>query len=85
MLTYIFYTKGSPHEREAEHFKTELERHKVEVKLVEADSPEGMRLTELYEILGRPAVAVIGPQGQLMGSWQQTWPLVSEVSYTAHQ
>lgn len=83
MLAIIFYTKNSSHENEAQHFAVELGRRKIETKLLEADSQEGIRLGELYDITARPAVALTRVDGTLVERWHQL-PPAGDVSYLAH-
>ena len=85
MLTYVFYKKGSQHEQKAADFAKELGRNRLEVRLIEADSRDGIRLCELYDIMGRPGIVVAGPNSEPLASWQHEFPLVSEVSYVAHR
>jgi hypothetical protein len=85
MVANVLYRKNSPMEREAVEFAKRLERLRVEVKLVEADSVEGSALTELYDVPGRPSVVLTTLDGTMVERWQHQWPVPSEVSYLAHQ
>jgi CRISPR/Cas system-associated endonuclease Cas1 len=85
MVVHILYTKDSPHEREAQRYCEELQKRQVEARLVEADGQEGAALTELYDVLGRPAVILVRSDGSLVERWQLEWPLLGDVSYLAHQ
>lgn len=84
MVLKILYKPDSPQARQAEGFARELERHEVKADLVDGDSPEGVRLTELYDLPSRPAIVVARDDGQMMQRWQHEWPQVTEVSYFFH-
>ncbi|HSX41231.1 MAG TPA: hypothetical protein VLF21_01140 [Candidatus Saccharimonadales bacterium] len=83
MTAYVFYTAGGPEERDIARFKSELEKAKVDVKLLDADSNEGIRLAELYDVLARPAVVLARQDGQVAAKWDQL-PLVADISYLAN-
>jgi hypothetical protein len=70
-----------------EDFKNRLEEAQVDVELMDADSPSGIGMAESYDILGRPAVALIREDGSPVQVWQgeDSLPAVSEVSYMSHQ
>jgi hypothetical protein len=83
MLAYIFYTKDAPHQTTAERLAADLDRHKVESKLIEADSREGIDLAELYGVMSRPSVVLVTQDGGVVSSWSDL-PTPSDVSYHAH-
>ncbi len=83
MIAYILYNKDSS-DREVTNFAGRLDSLQVEHKLVEADSLEGIRLTENYDLTARPAVALVKGDGTLVERWLGTLPLVEDVSYLAH-
>lgn len=82
MTAYVFYTAGSSKERDVSRFKDELERAKIAVRLLDADSSEGVRLSELYDVLARPAVVLVRQDGQLAAKWDEL-PPVADLSYLA--
>lgn len=84
MVANIFYTKDSPNERQADDLAKELERLRVDVRLVEADSVEGGSQAQLYDITSRPAVVLVRDDGTMVERWQNQWPLASDISYLAH-
>lgn len=84
MLAYVLFTKNSAHSGAAEYFAEDLQRRRVETKLIEADSVEGSRLTKLYDLVSRPAVALVRQDGTLIEVWQHELPPTSEVSYYAN-
>jgi hypothetical protein len=85
MTAYLFYTKGSPHERQIQDLAEELGRRQVEVELVEADSSHGIQLSENYDVLARPAVVLAASDGSVINTWQEELPTPSDVSYWAHR
>jgi hypothetical protein len=84
MVLYVLYTKDSPHQRDIEAFARELERRQVKAKLIEADSPQGTSLTQLYDLPARPALVLTRDDGTMVERWQGQLPLVADVSYLAH-
>lgn len=64
-----------------------LDEAEVEVELVDADSPRGIGMVESYDIMGRPALALIREDGTPVQVWQgeDGLPTVADVSYLAHQ
>ena len=64
-----------------------LEQEQVDAELTDADSPRGIQLAENYDILGRPAVALIRDDGTPVQVWQgvDDLPTPSDVGYLAHQ
>lgn len=85
MLAYILYLKDSPMERELARFVDRLEELRVDSKMVEADSREGIALSEEYDLVSRPSVALVRSDGSLIERWQGELPLVEDISYLAHQ
>ena len=84
MVARILYNQNSPSARQAQDFARELADLRVETELVEANSPEGISLTELYDLASRPAVVLLRNDGQMMERWLHELPLASDVSYLAH-
>ncbi len=84
MITYILYKKASPMERETAEFARRLEILGVDNKLVEADSIEGIRISQLYDLMGRPAVVLVRNEGQMVERWQHVLPMAEDVSYLSH-
>lgn len=64
-----------------------LKREQVEAQLLDADSPRGIQLAENYDILGRPAVALVKDDGSPVQVWQgqDSLPSPADVAYLAHQ
>lgn len=86
MICYLLYTKGAPHEQAVQDLSYDLAKREVEVKLVDADSPEGTSLSQLYDLTARPAVVLVRENGSAMERWQgEHLPLGSDISYLAHQ
>jgi len=87
MIAYILYNKGGENERLVQELAQRLEQEQVEVELTDADSPRGVQLAENYDILGRPAVALIRDDGTPVQVWQgaDDLPAPSDVGYLAHQ
>lgn len=85
MICYILYQRDSEGERPARDLAHDIERSRVNVELVEADTPQGSHLAELYDLMSRPAVVLVREDGSAVERWQNQLPAASEVSYLAHQ
>jgi hypothetical protein len=85
MIAKILYTKDAPHEREVDHFIGELAQLRVPTEKVEADSREGIAMTENYDLMQRPALALLRDDGSVVQQWQGELPTTADVSYLAHQ
>jgi hypothetical protein len=87
MKAYLIYNRNSPAQRVVERLGKELEADQVEMELLDADSPSGIQLVESYDILGRPAVALIRNDGTPVQVWQgeDGLPTSHDVAYLAHQ
>jgi hypothetical protein len=86
MVTYVIFNKDTPGARAAEDMAERLKREQLEVEMLDADSPRGIQLVENYDIMGRPAVALIRDDGSPVQIWQgeDGMPAPSEVEYLAH-
>jgi len=85
MIAYLFYTKASPGERQMTVLATELGRLQVESEMIEADSPRGASLAEIYDITSRPAIVLAASDGTPIERWQQQLPTSTDISYLAHK
>lgn len=87
MIAYLLYQKGTPEERRIEDLLKRLQEAQVEAELLDADSPRGIQFTQNYDILGRPAVALVREDGSPSQVWQgaESLPSPSDVAYLAHQ
>jgi len=87
MLTYVIYNKDTPAERQSADLVDRLVAAQVDAELLDADSPRGIQLCENYDIMSRPAVALMRADGSPMQIWQgeDSLPSVSDVSYLVHQ
>jgi hypothetical protein len=86
MIAYVIYNRSTPAERMAAEFVERLKKEQVEAELLDADSARGIQLVEHYDILGRPAVALIRGDGSPVQLWQgeDGWPTVGDVAYLSH-
>jgi hypothetical protein len=87
MSVYVIYNKDTPGERIAADFLERLKTEQVDAELLDADSPRGIQLCENYDILGRPAVAIIREDGSPTQVWQgeESMPVPTDVAYLVHQ
>ena len=84
MNIYVLYQPNSESERPAHDFARQLEQFQVKAQLIDTNSTEGTRLTELYDLLSRPAVVVIQNDGTLVQAWQHGLPSLDDVVNLAH-
>jgi hypothetical protein len=80
MTAYLFYTKGTPGEDEMTKLGDQLDKRQVQVDLVEADSPRGIDVTGIYDIMARPAVVLASGDGVQVQQWQERMPTAGEIS-----
>jgi len=87
MIAYLLYNKQTAAERQMADLNERLGREQVETELVDADSPRGIQLAEHYDLVGRPAVALVTGDGSPIQVWQgeEGMPTPADVSYLAHQ
>lgn len=86
MKAYLLYNRDTEGEGVARRLSKELEAAGVEAELTDADSPFGTEFAEHYDIMGRPAVALIREDGSPVQVWQgEDMPAIPDISYLAHQ
>jgi hypothetical protein len=87
VIVYVIYNKDTLAERLASDYLARLASVQVEAELMDADSPRGIQLCENYDILGRPALAVIREDGSPTQVWQggDSLPVPTDVAYLVHQ
>jgi len=87
MIAYVLFNKGSENEGPAQELARRLEPEQVDVELTDADSPRGIQLATNYDIMARPAVALIRDDGSPVQIWQgaDQLPVPADVGYLAHQ
>lgn len=75
MQVTLLYTANTPADRQIDYLCRKLEEEeRIEVKLLDADSRDGIALAELYEVMQRPAVLVTDGDGKLAAKWQAELP-----------
>jgi hypothetical protein len=86
MKAYVLFNRDTPTERQASDYAGRLNDADVDAELLDADSARGIQLAENYDILGRPAVALMREDGSPLQIWQgDELPSITDVSYLAHQ
>jgi hypothetical protein len=83
MKTLLLYRANSDHERTVldyiRDFKMQTGR---DLETMEVDSPEGMEICRLYDIVEYPAILVRNDDGALQNMWSGGMlPRIGEVSY----
>jgi hypothetical protein len=84
MRAYLFYSAGDASEEQSKQLSLELSDLKVENELFDADTLDGSRLAELYDITRRPAAVVAFDDGRMVHRWLGMLPPASDVSYYMH-
>ncbi len=85
MKVQIIYKPQSEHATKIEEFVREIGRnYDRRIPLVDADSKEGARMAELYDIVQYPAIIALSEDGSMLKDWQgPILPLMNEVVYYA--
>jgi hypothetical protein len=84
MKTVILKRSGTETDTPVEEYVHEFQnRTGKTIEVVEADSPGGVELAELHDIVQFPAILVTEQDGQFVQSWTEfdKWPTVSELSF----
>lgn len=83
MRTVLLYRPNSEHSTLVESYLRDFRRQtNKELSTVDVDSPEGIELCRLYEIMDYPAILVTDDDGALQNLWLgQPLPRIGEVSY----
>jgi hypothetical protein len=87
MKAYLLYNQATPAQRLVEDLEARLKEATVDTELVDADSPHGIQMVETYDVMARPAVILMSNEGTPVKIWEgmDDMPLVTDVSYLAHQ
>ena len=80
MKVTLLYTQNTPADRDIDWLVEKLDLAKVPVTKMDADSRDGQALTELYDVVSRPAVIVTDMDGRLVQRWMGQLPTVPEVA-----
>jgi hypothetical protein len=83
MKTLVLYRPNSEHATMVESYIRDFKRQTGhDLQTMDIDSPEGMELCRLYDIVQYPAIIALDDRGSLQNSWRGTQlPLISELSY----
>ncbi|HSX14473.1 MAG TPA: hypothetical protein VLE72_00995 [Candidatus Saccharimonadales bacterium] len=81
MKTYLFYTTGASSQDQTQALTDQLTKLQVETINLDADSVEGARLSELYDMTMRPGAVITRDDGQMIHRWLGVLPNASDVSY----
>ena len=86
MKVVVLYRPVSDHARRVEEFVHDFKHHepKRRIETIDVDSPQGISLANLYDIVAYPAVIALRDDGQLLKHWQgDEWPLMNELAFYA--
>lgn len=83
MKAILLYRTNSETERLARDFAGDFERQTGrKIEALDADSPEGIELSKLYDVMAYPAILARTDDGTLLQLWQgEPLPRISEVSF----
>lgn len=83
MKAFMLIRPNSEAERAAREFLHDFEKQTGKtLEVINADSPEGAQLAQLYDATNFPAVLAVADDGSLLQSWQGgQLPRISEVSF----
>ena len=83
MNALVLYRTNTEAERLVIDFARDFQRQTgKELHLLEADSPEGMELARLYDVVDYPTILARADDGSLLQMWQgPVLPRISEVSF----
>ncbi|HSX28059.1 MAG TPA: hypothetical protein VLF60_01275 [Candidatus Saccharimonadales bacterium] len=85
MKALLLYRSNSEGESLARSFAADFERQTGKsIEMLDVDTPQGIELVQLYDIVAYPAVLARADDGTLLQLWQgEPMPRISEVSYYA--
>lgn len=84
MKVTILYKPNTETESRVQEYVREFEHQtNKKLKLLDADSKEGIAFAGLYDILQTPAIIAQEEDGHLMNTWTELdkWPTISELSF----
>ncbi|HEX5796936.1 MAG TPA: hypothetical protein VFX86_00950 [Candidatus Saccharimonadales bacterium] len=83
MKVVILYRPNSEKARNVEEFAREFARRYMDKKLelVSIDTRDGSATATLYDVMKYPAVLALADDGQVIHEWQDSMPLMNEISY----
>ena len=82
MSVLVFYKSESEHARAVTEFLHDFEQRTSRVlETVDPESPRGVQLCELYDIVDYPTIIATNEDGQLRNSWRGILPTINDVSY----
>ena len=84
MKTMLLYRPNSEHERQVLDYLRDLKMQTGrEPEVIDVDTPRGMELCSIYDIMDYPAIIVLNDDGHVQNSWigKDNMPRIGEVSY----
>lgn len=84
MKAVILYKPMSEHDTPVQGYVREFShRTGRQLELVDAESPEGIQMSGLYDVLQFPALVAMRDDGQLMQVWPEfdRWPTMNELTF----
>lgn len=83
MKVVILYRPNSENSRIVEDFAREFAQRYMDKKLelVSIDTRDGSATATLYDVMKYPTVLALADDGQVIHEWQDSMPLLNEVSY----
>jgi hypothetical protein len=83
MKTLLLYRPNSEHERQVIDYMRDFKMQTgKDIPTMDVDTPEGMELCRLYDIMQYPAVIVTNDDGHVQNVWVgDPMPRIGELSY----
>ena len=82
MKVIMLYRPQSEFARGAEEFVHEFERRTSRtIETVDVDSPRGLNLMQVYQVMDHPTFLALSDEGSLLHAWAgRPLPLINEIS-----
>ena len=83
MSVLVFYKPDSEHSQDVTEYLRDFEQRTTHVlETVDPESPRGVELCELYDIVEYPTIVATNEDGQMRNLWRGLpLPTIDEVSY----
>ena len=84
MKALLLYRPDSEHATTVEAYLRDFKAQTgKDIQLVDVDSPEGIDMCKLYDVMEYPSVLATDDDGRLLNMWVGALPRIGEVSYYA--
>jgi hypothetical protein len=80
----MLYRPNSEHERQVLDYLRDIKMQTGrDLEMVDVDTPQGMEMCRIYDIMDYPAIIVFNDDGHMQNSWvgRDSLPRIGEISY----